>query len=89
MIYTSIKKVRNQEERKRIVERLLMLRKQLDKEIPGKTASSSFLLATWNIREFGSEKRKIEDYFYIAEIISRFDLDRDPGSTGIKKPLIN
>ncbi len=87
MIYTSIKKVRNQEERKRIVERLLILRKQLDKEIPGKTAFSSFLLATWNIREFGSEKRKTEDYFYIAEIISRFDLIAIQEVLGNKKAL--
>ena len=64
-----------------------MLRKQLDKEIPGKTASSSFLLATWNIREFGSEKRKIEDYFYIAEIISRFDLIAIQEVLGNKKAL--
>lgn len=74
MIYTSIKRIQNIEERKRVVERLLILREQLDAEIPEKTASSTFLLATWNIREFGSNMRKTEDYLYIAEIISRFDL---------------
>ncbi len=87
MIYTSIKRVRNKEERKRIVERLLVLRKQLDDEIPEKTAASSFLLATWNIREFGSSKRTTEDYFYIAEIISRFDLIALQEVLGNKKAL--
>jgi hypothetical protein len=35
------------------------------------------LLATWNIREFDSAKfgwRTVEPYFYIAEILSHFDL---------------
>lgn len=87
MIYTSIKKIKDKEERKRVVERLLVLRKQLDNEIPEKTSSSSFLLATWNIREFGSIKRKTEDYFYIAEIISRFDLIAIQEVLGNKKAL--
>ncbi|MDD3738560.1 MAG: endonuclease/exonuclease/phosphatase family protein [Lentimicrobiaceae bacterium] len=87
MIYTSIKRVRNKEERKRIVERLLVLRKQLDEEIPEKTAASSLILATWNIREFGSDKRTLEDYFYIAEIISRFDLIALQEVLGNKKAL--
>ncbi len=87
MIYTSIKRVRNKEERKRIIERLLVLRKQLDEEIPEKTAASSLILATWNIREFGSKMRTLEDYFYIAEIISRFDLIAIQEVLGNKKAL--
>ncbi|WP_205942362.1 endonuclease/exonuclease/phosphatase family protein [Pedobacter sp. SYP-B3415] len=38
---------------------------------------SNLLLATWNIREFGGSKyggRLEESYYYIAEIISKFDL---------------
>ncbi len=37
----------------------------------------TLLLATWNIREFDSGKygyRDDEAYYYIAEILSRFDL---------------
>jgi endonuclease/exonuclease/phosphatase family metal-dependent hydrolase len=35
--------------------------------------SDTLLLATWNIRDFGNN-RKAESLHYIAEIISRFDL---------------
>ncbi|MBL8116874.1 MAG: endonuclease/exonuclease/phosphatase family protein [Anaerolineae bacterium] len=62
---------------KRIIERLLQLRKQLDREIPQRTFQDTLLLATWNIREFDSPKygdRVPESYYYIAEIIDRFDL---------------
>lgn len=73
MIYTSIKKIKDPTERQRIIEKLIALRAQLDKEIPEKTASNSLLLATWNIRKFG-DNRMAESLYYIAEIISRFDL---------------
>jgi hypothetical protein len=48
--YKNIKKIRDKNERLRIVDKLLILRKQLDREIPQKTASDTLLLATWNIR---------------------------------------
>ena len=62
---------------KRTIERLLLLRRQLDAEVPQKTAEESILLATWNIREFDSPAygdRIPEAFYYIAEIIARFDL---------------
>jgi endonuclease/exonuclease/phosphatase family metal-dependent hydrolase len=65
------------EERTRAAERLIALRAQLDKEVPARTVSETLLLATWNIREFDSRKyggRLAESLFYIAEIISHFDL---------------
>jgi exonuclease III len=62
-----------EDEKKRIIEKLLLLRSRLKEEIPEKKASETLLLATWNIREFGGN-RKPESYYYIAEIISRFDL---------------
>ncbi len=71
--YHPIKKIRDQEERMRIVDRLLLLRRQLDAQIPRKTESDTLLLATWNIREFSGNRRS-ESYYYLAEIISRFDL---------------
>ena len=61
----------------RILERLLALRKQLKTEIPLRTQNDTLLLATWNIREFESPKydsRVPESYYYIAEILSHFDL---------------
>lgn len=64
------------EENKRTAEGLLRLREQL-KELPSRTVTETLLLATWNIREFDSEKygyRTSEALHYIAEIISHFDL---------------
>jgi endonuclease/exonuclease/phosphatase family metal-dependent hydrolase len=56
---------------------LLTLKFELDKSIPAKTVDPTLLLATWNIREFGGTKsdgREDEPLFYIAEIMSRFDI---------------
>jgi endonuclease/exonuclease/phosphatase family metal-dependent hydrolase len=61
---------------KRTINKLLELRKALD-EIPERSQNSNLLLATWNIREFDSTKygdRTEESYYYIAEIIDRFDI---------------
>ena len=73
MLYTYLKDIKDLTERKRTIEHLIMLRKQLDEEIPQKTSENSLLLATWNIRQF-TDNRKQESYMYIAEILSRFDL---------------
>ena len=71
--YRPLKKIRDKEEQLRTIDKILLLHSQLDKEIPEKTATETLLLATWNIREFG-DNRRIESLYYIAEIISRFDL---------------
>ena len=71
--YKPIKRIKDKEESRRIAEKLLALRCQLDNQIPQKTATETLLLATWNIREFGDNRRS-ESLHYIAEIISRFDL---------------
>jgi endonuclease/exonuclease/phosphatase family metal-dependent hydrolase len=62
---------------KRTVERLLALRRQLDSQVPKRSLSENLLLATWNIREFDSPaygRRVPEAFYYIAEIVDRFDL---------------
>lgn len=64
-------------EGRRTAERLLALKFELDKTIPAKTVDPTLLLATWNLREFGGTKsggREDEPLFYIAEIMSRFDI---------------
>lgn len=61
----------------RTIKHLLVLRNNLSKQIPPKQLATNLLLATWNIREFGTSKyggRRDEAYYYIAEIISRFDI---------------
>ena len=79
--YNYIKyKIRLKSHRRRAVRNLKKLREQLDKEIPQKNPENTFLLATWNIRDFDKKSRRgfgsrlPETLFYIAEIISRFDL---------------
>lgn len=69
----------SEEERIRTAQNLITLRHHLRAEIPAKTVNDTLLLATWNIRDFDSNKfrhgpRLKESYFYIAEIISAFDL---------------
>ena len=64
-------------EGKRIAEKLLALRKHFETEVPKRTINDTLLLATWNIREFDSPaygERLDESFYYIAEIISHFDL---------------
>lgn len=65
--------------RRPVIETLVSLREQLDRDIPSKDAESRLLLATWNIRDLGKTNRRgfgdrmVESFFYIAEVISRFD----------------
>ena len=59
-----------------IKDKLLLLKEKMAETIPGKTVDESLLLASWNIREFDSEKygpRMESAYYYMAEIISHFD----------------
>lgn len=63
----------------RAAQHLLDLRAQLKADLPRRSVDDSLMLATWNIRDFDSNKfghgpRLPESYFYIAEIISHFDL---------------
>jgi Endonuclease/Exonuclease/phosphatase family len=62
---------------RRAAEGVLRLKSQLLAEVPPRTVDSTLLLGTWNIREFDSPRygdRLRESYFYIAEVVSRFDL---------------
>lgn len=64
-------------EERRTARRLVELRAKLDAKLPERNIYESLLLATWNIREFDSTKfgkRSKEAIYYIAEIVSRFDL---------------
>jgi endonuclease/exonuclease/phosphatase family metal-dependent hydrolase len=69
----------DQTARRRVIDRLLGLRRQLREEIGLHKTSDALLLATWNIRDFDSNKfkhgpRLAESFHYIAEIIAAFDL---------------
>lgn len=62
---------------KRTLDRLLKLRAKLQSEIPEKHLESNLIIASWNIREFDSPAygdRVEECFYYIAEIVSKFDV---------------
>jgi hypothetical protein len=67
-----------QDVRRRTVDGLTRLKDQLRADgVPPRTVDDTLLLATWNIREFDSPRyggRCPESFYYIAEIISHFDL---------------
>jgi len=62
-------------EKIRCIEKLLTLRKGLDDKIPQKVRDRNLILGSWNIKEFGHTTQRLpESYFYITEVINRFDL---------------
>jgi len=68
-----------QENQSRIASNLLRLKENLKSKVPPKKLNQTLLLATWNLRDFDSNKfkhgpRLSESFYYIAEIISTFDL---------------
>ncbi|WP_127112348.1 endonuclease/exonuclease/phosphatase family protein [Shimia sediminis] len=65
--------------RNRTLNGLSRLRRQLDQELPSRTVTDTLMLGTWNLRNFDDNRfvhgfRTQEDNYYIAEIISRFDV---------------
>ncbi len=75
-----IRQLRDPVEKKRIAERLIEIRKSLKAQhVPPRNLDDTLLLASWNIRDFDSNKfrhgkRLRESFYYIAEIISAFDI---------------
>ncbi|WP_428409606.1 endonuclease/exonuclease/phosphatase family protein [Hyphococcus sp.] len=62
-------------EKIRAIDNILALKNGLDNLIPPRRTDQTILIASWNIKEFGHTTQRLpEAYFYIAEIISRFDL---------------
>lgn len=61
--------------KKRIVRNLLSLKLSLDRSVATRRSDENLIVASWNIKEFGHTSQRLpESYFYIAEVISRFDL---------------
>lgn len=64
--------------RHRAIDYLKRLRRFLDDHLPRRTAQGTLVLGTWNLRNFDNNRfrhgpRLEESFFYIAEVISRFD----------------
>jgi hypothetical protein len=69
--------IEDKADRDEVISNIIKLRKHLKDNLPEKKLTGNLILGTWNIREFGNTKyggRMIESLYYIAEIISRFDL---------------
>lgn len=80
MFYNYLRtKIKNKEDQQRAIKNLINLREQLDKTVPKKDINDNLLLATFNIRDLGKKNRRgwgvrlPESWFYLAEVISRFD----------------
>ena len=75
-----IRGIKDPAEKKRIAERLIDIRKTLKAQrVPPRNLDDTLLLASWNIRDFDSNKfhhgkRLRESFYYLAEIISAFDI---------------
>lgn len=59
----------------RTIDGLLRLKTGLDAEVRPRRTGDNLLVASWNIKELGHTRQRLpEAYFYIAEVISRFDV---------------
>lgn len=80
MRYYSLKNdIKDVERRKYVVNKLLLQKENMKSKIPSKQADDNLLIATWNIRDFNSNKyghgyRLTESFYFIAQIITSFDL---------------
>lgn len=77
--YKPIKNITPKKRRLRTLASLKRLRTQIKKEMPQKTKHDTLVLGTWNIRNFDDDRfkngpRTNEDFQYIAEIISAYDV---------------
>jgi endonuclease/exonuclease/phosphatase family metal-dependent hydrolase len=78
-VYSPIRRWMDSAEKARTAERLLALRQKLSAEINDRVGRNSLLIATWNLRDFDTNRlghgpRLRESFYYIAEIVSAFDL---------------
>lgn len=79
MRYYQLKKDIKSDKREFVVTNILGLKGAIKNTVPKKSLDKNLLIATWNIRDFDSNKfkhgpRLKESYFYIAQIVSEFDL---------------
>lgn len=68
------------DQRKFVAQKIIALKNQIGRDIPQKKSEDALTIATWNIRDFGKTNRRgygqrtKDSLYYIAEIISSFDL---------------
>lgn len=75
MLDNEYKRLMTNADKERTISNLLKLKEGLASDIPSKKVDQNLLLASWNIKNFGKLKdRTSESLYYIAEIISAFDI---------------
>lgn len=79
MRYYSLKRDIKNDRKQLVIDNILNLKRSLKSQIPKKRLDTNLIIATWNIRDFDSNKfghgpRLTESYYYIAQIITSFDL---------------
>lgn len=77
--FRSLAKAERKQRRQRTIEGLVRLREALRAVLPERTANQTLVLGTWNIRNFddnrfGHGSRLDESFYYLAEVISAFDI---------------
>jgi endonuclease/exonuclease/phosphatase family metal-dependent hydrolase len=75
--YPSLRDYKTKSERIRIIENIQRLKAAIEQEVPRKNLEENLLIATWNIRELGKNDKAVrmrEALFYMAEVISSYDL---------------
>lgn len=61
--------------KRRTIKNLIKLKEGLGNSVAPRKTDTNLLIASWNIKELGHTSQRLpESFFYIAEIISRFDL---------------
>lgn len=75
MLDNEYKRLMTNIDKERTISNILKLKNGLASDIPSKKVDQNLLLASWNIKNFGKLKdRTSESLYYIAEIISAFDI---------------
>jgi len=77
--YWPLKSITRKSDRNRTIKGLQAIRQQLEDTMPKKSVYQTLILGTWNIRNFDDNRfghgcRLEESLFYIAEVISAFDV---------------
>ena len=71
----SYQRLMDNEDKKRTITNLQVLKQGITDQIPGKKMDTNLLLASWNLKNFGRILyRSAESLYYIAEIINAFDI---------------
>ncbi|MCO6359553.1 endonuclease/exonuclease/phosphatase family protein [Roseivirga pacifica] len=64
----------NKQEKKRAIKKILQIKESIVEQGIPKKQGDNLLVANWNLKEFGQTSKHPEFHYYIAEMMSAFDL---------------